>query len=121
MQVIVNLLSNAVKFAGSGQVTLQASAIDNDRIEIRVSDTGPGVPEEEKEKIFNKFYQVRAHRPTDRKHPLGTGLGLAICKQIVTHYGGTIWVESEPGCGSTFIFQLPTGRSDIHRRLAKTA
>lgn len=121
MQVIVNLLSNAVKFTGSGKVALQVSAVDDDRIEIRVSDTGPGVPDKEKEKIFNKFYQVRAHHSADGKQPRGTGLGLAICRQIVNHYGGKIWVESAIGRGSTFIFQLPTGQLSNHRAVTKTA
>jgi len=110
MQVMVNLLSNAAKFTGAGNIIVRLLTVPGDQIEIRVEDTGPGIPEEEKEKIFNKFYQIGSGQAPE-KSPKGTGLGLAICKQIVEHYGGKIWVESEPGCGSTFIFRLPVGNS----------
>jgi PAS domain S-box-containing protein len=109
MQVMVNLLSNAIKFTEFGSITAQVLTVPEDRIEIRVEDTGPGIPEDEREKIFSKFYQLRSDETHDKKGPeaKGTGLGLAICKQIIDHYRGKIWVESEPGNGSTFIFQLP--------------
>ena len=102
MQVMINLLSNAAKFTEVGHVVVQALARGGDHIEVRVTDTGPGIPEKEKENIFNKFYQIRQSQ--GRK---GTGLGLAISRQIIEHYHGRIWVESEPGQGSTFIFRLP--------------
>jgi signal transduction histidine kinase len=71
---------------------------------VSVSDTGPGIAPEEKEKIFEKFYQIA---DLEGAKPKGTGLGLAICKALVELHGGRIWVESEPGRGSTFSFTLP--------------
>lgn len=111
MQVLVNLLSNAAKFTRTGNIIVRILTVPQDHIEIQVVDSGPGIPEEEKEKIFNKFYQIGSDQAYLDKSPKGTGLGLAICKQIVEHYGGKIWVESERDCGSTFIFQLPVGNS----------
>ena len=111
MQVMVNLLSNAAKFTRAGNIAVRLLTVPGDQIEMRVEDTGPGIPEEEKEKIFHKFYQIGSGQADVDKHRKGTGLGLAICKQIVEHYGGKIWVESELGCGSTFIFRLPVGNS----------
>jgi signal transduction histidine kinase len=69
-----------------------------------VADTGPGIPAENLTTIFEKFRQATHQGPS---HPKGTGMGLAMAKQIVTHHGGKIWAESEPGRGSTFIFVLP--------------
>lgn len=111
MQVLVNLLSNAAKFTRAGNIIVRLLNVPRDGIEVRVEDTGPGIPEEEKEKIFNKFYQIGSGQADADQRPKGTGLGLAICKQIVEHYGGKIWVESAPGRGSTFIFRLPVGGS----------
>lgn len=102
MQLLINLLSNAVKFTESGGVAVETRAIGSEFIEVRVSDNGPGIPEEEKDNIFDKFYQIKRNQG-----PKGSGLGLAISKMIVEDYDGRIWVESEPGHGSTFIFQLP--------------
>ncbi|WP_234981070.1 PAS domain-containing sensor histidine kinase [Desulfopila aestuarii] len=111
MQVIMNLLSNAVKFSQSGSVRITAGTCQNNNIEIRIIDTGPGIPEAERENIFKKFYQIRGDKFPADSIPKGSGLGLAICKQIVNHYEGKIWVESEIDCGSTFISQLPVGKS----------
>jgi CheY-like chemotaxis protein len=71
---------------------------------VSVADTGIGIAPENHQRIFQKFSQVG---DTLRDRPQGTGLGLAICKEIVEHYGGRIWFESEPGKGSTFFFTLP--------------
>ena len=109
MQVLVNLLSNAAKFTEFGSVTVQAVAKGEDFIEVRIVDTGPGIPADEKENIFNKFYQIGHNRALK-----GSGLGLAISKQIIEHYNGRIWVESEPGHGCTFIFRLPLKHSGKH-------
>jgi PAS domain S-box-containing protein len=107
MQVMVNLLSNAAKFTGAGNIVVRVSTVPGERIEVRVVDSGPGIPREEQQKIFNKFYQIGSEQAHADKRPKGTGLGLAICKQIIQHYGGKIWVESEVGSGSSFIFRLP--------------
>jgi PAS domain S-box-containing protein len=103
LQVLVNLLSNAVKFTPKGTVKLSASATP-ESVRVSVADTGTGIPPAALKRIFDKFYQVGADTLQAAK---GTGLGLAICKQIVEHYGGAIWAESEPGLGSTFLFELP--------------
>jgi len=103
IQVIINLLSNAVKFTDSGSVTCRAQKLE-DSILVSISDTGTGISETEKDHVFEKFRQA-GDTLTDK--PTGTGLGLSICRQIIEHYGGTIWVESELGKGSTFYFTLP--------------
>jgi len=102
IQVVVNLMSNAAKNA-AGRVTVAAAA-RGDRLEVSVTDDGPGVPEALHEVIFEKFRQ--AGRSGAAK-PTGTGLGLAICRQIVQHFGGRIWVENAPGGGARFCFTVP--------------
>ncbi|MDD3310715.1 ATP-binding protein [Pseudodesulfovibrio sp.] len=106
LQVLLNLLTNAAKFTGSGTVTLAASSPAAGLVRFQVTDTGPGIPPEERERVFDIFHQVGKRDPADDK-PQGAGLGLAICREIVLHHQGTIWVESELGKGSSFIFELP--------------
>lgn len=105
-QVLINLLDNAVKFTHQGTVALRASNQEAGWVEIRVEDSGMGIAKEELESIFDKFYQTQSMDGLSNK-PLGTGLGLTICRRIVERYHGRIWVESEPGKGSTFIVRLP--------------
>ena len=104
-EIMLNLLSNAVKYTpDGGRVDVRAAPGDG-VIRFTVSDTGPGIPPEEHEAIFEEFHQVKRH---DREqHREGTGLGLALAKRFVELHGGRIWVESEPGKGSTFTFVLP--------------
>ncbi len=112
IQVITNLLSNAAKFSPEGgevrlvAETIQGNASGNipDSVKISVIDKGRGIAPEDQETIFQKFTQVG---DTLRDKPPGTGLGLAICKEILEHYNGNIWVESELGKGSTFSFTIP--------------
>jgi PAS domain S-box-containing protein len=108
-QILLNLLSNAVKFTPAGG-NIRIDAIPRDGFaEISVTDTGIGIPTEEHESIFDKFYQVGATTKGVRE---GTGLGLAITKRLVEEHGGKIWVESQPGKGSRFSFTVPlTGGS----------
>ncbi|MHC5934555.1 response regulator [Nostoc sp.] len=108
LQVLINLISNAVKFTESGSVICRIKR-ENNGVCISVIDTGVGIAPEDQPKVFEKFRQV-GDTLTDK--PKGTGLGLPICKQIVDHHGGRIWVESEPGNGSTFSFIIPTTESD---------
>ncbi|MEH2408379.1 response regulator [Nostoc sp.] len=108
LQVLINLISNAVKFTESGSVICRVKQ-ENEGVCISVIDTGVGITAEDQPKVFEKFRQV-GDTLTDK--PKGTGLGLPICKQIVDHHGGKIWVESEPGKGSTFSFIIPTAASD---------
>jgi PAS domain S-box-containing protein len=111
-QVMVNLLSNAVKFTDIGTVSCSAHLDPDrqDRILVKLSDTGIGIAAQDREKIFEKFKQV-GDILTNK--PNGTGLGLPICKEIIEHHGGKIWVESELEKGSTFSFFLPCGFKSI--------
>jgi signal transduction histidine kinase len=102
-QVLFNLLSNAVKFTpAEGRVEASASCV-GDEIQVAVSDTGPGIPPEDRRRIFKEFQQT----DLGAKQHEGTGLGLALSKQLVELHGGRIWVESELGAGSRFVFALP--------------
>ncbi len=102
-QVVLNLLGNAVKFTGAGgTVTLRAHRLD-DGVVVEVEDSGPGIPNDRLEAIFEKFEQVESAE----HHGRGTGLGLAIAKHIVEGHGGVLSVQSELGVGSTFRFTLP--------------
>ena len=104
-QVIFNLLSNAVKFTPpGGSVDVSASQV-NGEVQVSVADTGPGIAPGDQERIFEEFQQTEA----GLEQREGTGLGLALSKRLVELHGGRIWVESEPGSGSTFTFTLPTG------------
>ncbi|MCC5899676.1 MAG: PAS domain S-box protein, partial [Phormidium sp. BM_Day4_Bin.17] len=107
IQVVINLLSNAVKFTEAGDITCRAH-YENGQIRVEVQDTGIGMAPEDLPKVFEKFKQV-GETLTDK--PKGTGLGLPICKQILDHHGGQIWVESQLGQGSCFIFTLPVEAS----------
>ena len=102
-QVVINLLNNAIKFTPrSGEIIIKAREL-NGQVEVKVSDTGIGIPTEDLDSVFNKFYQVDS---TLTREAGGTGLGLAICKGIIEAHRGRIWAESELGKGSTFIFRL---------------
>ncbi|MBI4651301.1 response regulator [Candidatus Desantisbacteria bacterium] len=105
IQVATNLLSNAIKFTNSGSVTFIVKKF-KDHVEIRVIDTGIGIKPEDISKVFEKFKQL-GEGDTISDRPKGTGLGLTICKEIIEAHGGKIWVESEYGKGSNFIFTLP--------------
>jgi CheY-like chemotaxis protein/two-component sensor histidine kinase len=108
-QIVINLLSNAVKFTSAGCVT--ASYLRNgDRIEVHVVDTGPGISEEQQERIFEEFYQVEGGLARSSG---GTGLGLAIARRFARLMGGDIRVHSEVGKGSEFILELPSVEARI--------
>jgi len=102
-QILLNLIGNAVKFTESGEVLISAKQ-ESESILIRVADTGPGIKAEDLKRIFLSFEQ--ADSGATRAHG-GTGLGLAICSRLVMLHGGHIQVESQPGEGSTFSFDLP--------------
>lgn len=117
-QIVVNLLGNALKFTESGSITLSVKNIQlpgspNYLLEFSVRDTGVGIAEEKLGLLFQSFSQV--HTDMNRKYG-GTGLGLAICRQLVELMGGTIFVESEEGRGSTFRFMLPFSRTSEDMR-----
>ncbi len=103
-QVVFNLLSNAVKFTPQGG-RVDVSAVRQDgEVLVAVRDTGPGIAAQDQERIFEEFQQAR---DTNGERPEGTGLGLALSRSLIELHGGRIWVESEPGEGSTFSFTLP--------------
>jgi PAS domain S-box-containing protein len=102
-QVLFNLLSNALKFTPEGGRVQVEGALRDGFIEISVSDTGIGIPKDQHEAVFDKFYQVGATTKGVRE---GTGLGLAITKALVEEHGGHIRLESEPGKGSRFTFTI---------------
>jgi signal transduction histidine kinase len=106
LRTLVNLLSNAIKFTPQGGfISLSARlAEDEQGIVFAVSDTGEGIPQSELEHVFDKFAQVET-RISGRK--MSTGLGLTFCKLTVEAHGGRIWIESEVGKGSTFLFCIP--------------
>ncbi len=108
IQVVINLISNAVKFTDQGSVTCSA-AIDGNALRIGVRDTGCGIKAEDQPLVFEKFKQV-GDTLTDK--PQGTGLGLPICREIIEYHGGRLWLESELGTGSTFLFTLPVPASE---------
>jgi len=117
IQVALNLLSNAIKFCppSGGRVMIEAHRI-GDRIELSVSDNGPGVPVEHHDMIFERFRQLS--RPVNGSAQ-GTGLGLPICRRIVAQHGGRIWVEDAPGGGACFRVVLPVAADEpaaIHSR-----
>jgi PAS domain S-box-containing protein len=103
-QVLNNLLNNAAKFTDNGFIEFGYKIIDHSNIFFFVRDSGPGIPDQMKEKIFERFIQLESQNTKDHR---GAGLGLAICKNIVNLLGGEIWVESGTGKGSDFFFQLP--------------
>ena len=108
-EVILNLASNAVKYnVPGGSVTITVGAAENDRVFVRVADTGIGIPEEAQPHVFERFYRVDKGRS---KKAGGTGLGLAIVKHITVLYGGTLDLKSKVGEGTTITVTLPAART----------
>lgn len=101
-QVLANLLDNAVKYSPPGSPVEVSLYRQGDEVHVRVADRGYGIPEEHRQRIFDKFYRVE-----QPGQPAGTGLGLAICKGIVEAHGGRIWSEPRPGGGTVVTFTLP--------------
>ena len=106
-QIIFNLLSNAVKFTEvEGRVTVATARVDGE-VQVSVADTGPGIAPGDEERIFEEFQQT----DIGLRQREGSGLGLALSKRLVELHGGRIWVESEPGRGSRFVFTLAAGET----------
>ena len=104
-RVFINLISNALKFTPEkGKITIGARKINDKDIQVDVSDTGSGIPEEAQEAVFEEFYRVDN---TINQQVKGTGLGLSLVKHIIEAHGGKIWLKSKVGEGSTFSFTLP--------------
>lgn len=104
LQVLSNLISNAIKYSPNGGEIKIDLTVESGRAKVSVTDHGLGIPEDEKDKLFTKFFRVDND---DRRKIGGTGLGLAICKEIIRAHGGEIGVETIYGKGSTFYFYLP--------------
>jgi signal transduction histidine kinase len=113
-QVLTNLVSNAVKFTpGGGRVTVRVGPRPGPgrAARLEVADTGPGIPPGERDRVFDKFYQLAR---VDGERPIGTGLGLTIARHLVDLHGGRIWVETAAGPGSTFVVELPAAGEGGH-------
>ena len=102
-QIMLNLLSNAIKYSPEGGKIEFIARKDDNRLVVSVKDSGPGILEEERQKLFKPYYHLSADRTADPR----SGLGLTITRQLVELHGGSIWVQSEIGKGSTFYFSLP--------------
>ena len=121
-KVLINLAGNAIKFTDTGKVEISVSLLeeteDRYRVRFSVQDTGIGIPQELHEKVFDPFFQ--ADGSTTRKYG-GTGLGMTIAREIVTLMGGQIRLESEPGVGSLFSFDLSFPRVKTYQRAVQEA
>jgi len=104
-QVLLNLLGNAIKFTPDGGAVWLRADRENGQARVEVGDTGPGIPKEDRQRIFLEFERLTTKGNGNK--PEGTGLGLALSKKFVELHGGKLWVESEVGKGSRFIFTLP--------------
>jgi signal transduction histidine kinase len=104
-QILVNLVDNAIKYSpAGGPITISLSGTP-DSLKVGVSDRGVGLTQDQTERLFQRFYRVEGSLSRSTK---GVGLGLYICRSLVEAHGGRIWVDSQPGEGSTFWFTLPT-------------
>jgi PAS domain S-box-containing protein len=116
-QILINLLNNAVKFTEQGEVVVTADSVplgeDRHRLHFAVRDTGIGIPDDRRGRLFESFSQVD---PSTTRRYGGTGLGLAISRRLVELMDGTMWVESEPGRGSTFHFTIQASASETPPR-----
>jgi signal transduction histidine kinase len=101
--MIDNLIGNAIKYTPDGGQIRVVTRAEDHQIILEVTDTGPGIPREEQQRIFEKFY--RASNIAGTK---GSGLGLAIVKSVVDSYHGRVWVESVAGHGASFVVVLPS-------------
>jgi len=111
-QVMENLISNAIKYSpDGGTVTVTIEITDDNHQQVAVRDQGLGIPEDQREQVFDKFFRVDSSSTAEIE---GTGLGLSITKHIIEMHGGEIWVESTLGEGSAFIFKLPIRQEQHH-------
>lgn len=105
VQVMINLLDNAIKYTPDrGTIRIDGRRVDEGWIEVSVTDTGLGIPETDRPRVFERFYRVDKARSRELG---GTGLGLSIVKHIIEGHGGQVWVEGNPPAGSRFVFRLP--------------
>jgi len=110
-QILINLTNNAIKFTEHGSVSIEVNLLENDRVRFSIVDTGIGIKKEKISTLFEAFTQ--ADGSTTRKYG-GSGLGLSISKQLIELMNGELWVESEVGVGSKFIFEIELPKGDIN-------
>ena len=111
VQVIINLVDNAIKYTPAGSVIEIHTEKKGKQVQVSVADNGPGIPDEQKKKVFDMFYSG-ANQIADSRRSLG--LGLSLCKSIVNAHGGTISVSDHHPHGTVFTFTLPAGEVEIH-------
>jgi len=117
-KIVLNLLSNALKFTFEGQIAVELREATSDFVELRISDTGVGIPADDLPRMFERFHRVKHARA--RTHE-GTGIGLALVQELARLHGGAVTVVSEEGRGSTFTVTVRKGRSHLPReRIAAT-
>lgn len=102
VQVLTNLLDNAIKYAPPDQPICVSAGQADDMLRVEVTDKGPGIPDADLERVFDKFYRIQRQGA-----PSGTGLGLSICRGIVEAHGGRIWAASGPEGGTMITLTLP--------------
>jgi signal transduction histidine kinase len=115
--VLVNLLTNAAKFSPAGALVRVSGRTERGMVVVSVTDRGVGIAPDDQQRIFERFYQSDGAGSAR----LGTGIGLAIARRFAEVQGGRIWVESEPGRGSTFSFTLPLPPKAVRRELTSAA
>jgi two-component system phosphate regulon sensor histidine kinase PhoR len=103
-QIMTNLVSNAIKYSPSGGTVTVSVKSEGDTLTVAVKDEGIGIPEDKLNRVFEKFERVDDR---DTRQAGGTGIGLFLVKHLVERHDGEVWVESEPGHGSTFTFRVP--------------
>lgn len=111
-QLFYNMIGNAIKFTSKGNITVNCrftEVNDKFKLDVKIKDTGAGIPKEDLDKIFDKYYQSKFHKD---QASFGAGLGLSLCKEIIELYDGEIRVESEPGTGTEISFHLFLEKSD---------
>lgn len=111
VQVIINLVDNAVKYTPAGSLIQIRTEKKNGMVQVTVSDNGPGIPDDQKEKVFDMFYSG-ANKVADSRRSLG--LGLSLCRSIINAHGGSIFVSDNQPRGAVFIFTLPLGEVELH-------
>ncbi len=109
-QILYNLISNAIKFSSSGDTICINASCDDEELLVSVKDTGKGISEYDQKKIFHPFVQVDEFQSKEQE---GTGLGLCLVKNFVELHGGSVWLESELGVGTTFFFKIPINGQDV--------
>ena len=111
VQVIINIVDNAVKYTPAGSLIQIRAERKNGMVEVAISDNGPGIPDDQKEKVFDMFYSG-ANKVADSRRSLG--LGLSLCRSIVNAHGGSIFVSGNQPKGAVFTFTLPLGEVELH-------